>query len=367
MLHESPDFWKIDIPDSLTEGDVATSLRQHLDFMAANESMWPADSLRAARMATRHVLMSLYGIGVPQTGASLRQQRETITAEERTARERTVAENTRETAREARESVERAGERVRTEAAELTREGRRAGRFESRLLNTVALPDGITAREGLPSDEAIHDVFAHAVVAAMTAGKLDDLKDQFVEGDRNRLGDDSAPGQRTEAGDLDDARKNLDQTIADFRKAWEAKYKDVFDMSEEDDIFAGYLAISEGEIGDPAAITHWPVAVTSDAPAAKIEGDEKQRNLDKGRNVAIVVLPAMGQVPEMTISMLHEAPDFWKIDIPNNMTESKLRQNLNAHIREFLNQQANWPADMDEARLHAAYHVFRAIYGLPTM
>ena len=64
--------------------------------------------------------------------------------------------------------------------------------------------------------------------------------------------------------------------------------------------------------------------------------------------------------------MLSEAPDLWKIDVPNTLTAEKLKANVLAHLTAANEMKDQWPADVNQAsaslgRLtvsnHAAIHI----------
>jgi hypothetical protein len=89
------------------------------------------------------------------------------------------------------------------------------------------------------------------------------------------------------------------------------------------------------------------------------------RNLDKGRNVAVVSFPESHGMPELYVSLIHEMPDNWKIDVPDNVDGQKLNDNLCNHLTMFAQHKDQWPTDVNEAYRMAAHHVMMAIYDMP--
>jgi hypothetical protein len=62
MIHELPDQWRFDIPNSRTGDQIYNDLLNHLNFIAIHSSHWPSDEADAYRMVTHRVLLALYGV-----------------------------------------------------------------------------------------------------------------------------------------------------------------------------------------------------------------------------------------------------------------------------------------------------------------
>jgi hypothetical protein len=104
------------------------------------------------------------------------------------------------------------------------------------------------------------------------------------------------------------------------------------------------------------------------APAVGAPGNKPgDRNLEKGRNVAVVYIPRGHGAPELTASLIHELPDSWKIDVPDNVDGQKLLANINAHLTEFAKMKDKWPTDVNDAYRAATHHVLAAVYDIPAM
>jgi hypothetical protein len=91
----------------------------------------------------------------------------------------------------------------------------------------------------------------------------------------------------------------------------------------------------------------------------------KDRNLDKGRNVAIVNFPASHGAQMLTVSMIHELPDNWKIDVPDNVDGQVLYDNLLTHLTAVGDMKDKWPDDVNEGYRMVSHHVLMAVYGIP--
>jgi len=59
MIHEMPDSWKINAPDTLTAAKLRQNLLDHLTAIGDKSDQWPADENTAARLVTRQVLMAV--------------------------------------------------------------------------------------------------------------------------------------------------------------------------------------------------------------------------------------------------------------------------------------------------------------------
>jgi len=59
MIHELPDSWKINVPDTLTAAKLRQNLLDHLTAFGDGSANWPADEGSATLEATRHVLMAV--------------------------------------------------------------------------------------------------------------------------------------------------------------------------------------------------------------------------------------------------------------------------------------------------------------------
>ena len=199
-----------------------------------------------------------------------------------------------------------------------------------------------------PDAEGIRDVLAQVTEAALTKGGLDDIAERFVDADRNRLG---------QGGGLDNAA-DLDARIDQFRKDWQAKYNQEFDIKDEEAAFPEQsFAIAQGEIGKNAA-TGTTGADRPDSAAADANTN------DPGRNIATVQVAAGQGGAALTVPMVHEAPDRWKVNVPDTLTADKLKQNLLAHLNAAGNP-AQWPADVNQAYAQVSRHVLMAVLDKP--
>jgi hypothetical protein len=234
----------------------------------------------------------------------------------------------------------------------------------------LALPAGATQSKELANAASLSGPIVGATNQALDKNGLDDMTGYFVDQDRDRL----------KGIDKIDATA-LNGRIDQVAKAWKDKYGDTFDADERD--FTANQAV-EGEIADPAQFVQaWPAPVVTKAagdqataaaagaaadaqPAANRQLDrdtEKNGNIEKGRNVAIVRLPAEGGLPAMDVSLIREAGG-WKIDIPNNRTAQQIHDDVQKHLSMVGDMSAQWPGDQTQARRTVARHVLMGIYGI---
>jgi hypothetical protein len=222
---------------------------------------------------------------------------------------------------------------------------------------------------GAPDAEGIRDVVAQVTEAALTKGGLDDMVERFVDADRNRLGQNNA---------LDTAKDDptLTGRIDQFRKDWKAKYGKDFNIKDEEAALpASTFMIAQGEIPRGAAGASVDVNRQSDG-SVKVDVDNRSgvdqpgsnaadtnRN-DPGRNIAMVRVASSHGLPDLQVPMIHEAPDRWKIDVPESLTADKLRQNVLDHLT-MADNPAQWPDDVNQAYAQVAHHVLMAVLDKP--
>jgi hypothetical protein len=255
---------------------------------------------------------------------------------------------------------------------------------EKSVGQTADLPAGIQ-KATKDDSEDIRSSLANVSEAVMSKS-LHKVRNYLVDADRNRL------------KDLKDDDATLAGRIEQIRKDWKAKYGKDFDIEHKVAFGQDFknFTIVQGEIANPALLSNWPVDNKSKAGASLKVGDTKvegslnaggsganatatgardetnkpgnkpgDRNLEKGRNVAIVTFPESHGAPELTASMIHELPDQWRFDIPDTIDSQKFYQNLLAHMTEFGEMKDQWPQDVNEASRMFTHHVLEALYDLP--
>lgn len=222
----------------------------------------------------------------------------------------------------------------------------------------LRLPDGVKAVDNSKADD-MRQIVAQVTQAAITKGGFDDLVERFVDQDRNRVG---------EYAESD--FKDLDGRIEQLQRAWQQKYHQEFDMDAAK-VLASAQAV-EGEITDPVALLrNWPVNVTTEAAQAKANPDEPANtentedngNIEKGRGIGVLRLPADSMLPMLDISLIDEAGG-WKIDLPNSRTGKQIHDDLLTHLTYLGEHADQWPSNVEDAYRMFAHHVMMAVYGV---
>lgn len=232
-----------------------------------------------------------------------------------------------------------------------------------------AFPPGVKLDDDPEEErEGLFDTLADATEAALTKDGFDDFVERLVDQDRNRIGADEFTERKF---------ADLNAKAEVIRTAWEAKYGDDVDVEEE--AFAKLQAIV-GEIDEPRALANaWPVPAVTDpsgapggeeavpAAAQQTAGNEDpdlDSNIEKGREVAIAIIPASHGLPALNVSMIREVPG-WRVDVPNRLSGQQLHDSLLKHLTHVAELPARqWPADENEAALLIAHHVLLGAYGV---
>lgn len=163
----------------------------------------------------------------------------------------------------------------------------------------------------------------------------------------------------------------LNQIIDRIQNQWQSKYGQSFDVSDKNLIFNDQFPIAQGEVSDPntAAASAWPEPATTDqavqAGASSQQQQCNQKELTQGRAVAVISFPAGEGVPNMKVSLIHQALTGWYVDVPADRTGEQLYNDLTSHLNYIASHQDQWPADVNEGYRMVARHVAAALYGVP--
>lgn len=170
----------------------------------------------------------------------------------------------------------------------------------------------------------------------------------------------------------------LDSLVDKIHQQWKAKYGKDFDLDEKKVVFDDRYQIVQGEVSDPAvALTNWPIAASpAEAVTAgekkQIPGDaksqkkeERAEKLTRGRNVAIVRFPAAWGMGELNVSMIHELPTFYRVDIPNDRGGEQIYNDLVTQLTWLGEHADQWPADINDGYRLFAQRAVAAAYGAP--
>jgi len=70
LIHEMPDMWKIDVPDSVNGAMLYENLLKHLTKANEMKDTWPSDENDAYRAISHHVLMAIMNVDEDVKGAT---------------------------------------------------------------------------------------------------------------------------------------------------------------------------------------------------------------------------------------------------------------------------------------------------------
>jgi hypothetical protein len=160
------------------------------------------------------------------------------------------------------------------------------------------------------------------VMTSATTRNLDRDVSYLAKADRDRLGEYAA--QNADA---------LKDKIATFRENWKAKYTTDFSF--------------DSAKSGPAVFNY------------KIVPGESQK-------YARVTIPSSQNLPEVKLDLVNEGiiTNAWRLDVPDTLSGSKLRDGLASALDTLNRDHASWPADKDSAYRLVAHHVLAAMNGV---
>jgi len=240
-------------------------------------------------------------------------------------------------------------------------------------LKPLALPQGAAAKE-LKEQGDVRNAFKAVTEVAWSNDAFDNVVNRLVDADRDRI---------NKFKDTKPDLKPLRDRVANFSSQFQQKYGKGVKLDEKF-VFGdkGWVAIQQGEVADAAAIIgHWPVSPTAatlsqtasgktpGAPAADTAQQSRDAgksgggatNLEKGRNIAVARYPASHGMPALDVSLIHENPDKWVFDIPDNIDGKKLFENLVHHL-DSMGDPKSWPDNPNDAYRMVGHHILMAIY-----
>ena len=191
-----------------------------------------------------------------------------------------------------------------------------------------------------PDSEAIRDTLASATEAAITEDGFDDFVERLVDADRNRIG-------KFDGGN----ESALDAAARRVRDTWKNKFGEDLDIENEDAMYSSF-PIVQGVIntGLEPGVKSMP---------ANSSGDY---NVEPGRDIAVVTLPAGHGLSETTLVMIDEAFG-WKIDVPNTVGGRNVHANLIQRLNAVADAADKWPANRQAAARYLTHQVMLAAVG----
>ena len=212
---------------------------------------------------------------------------------------------------------------VRDAGAKVGDAARDAGNAAGNAVENMTDGDGTIAPRGdaaAPDAEGIRDVLAQVAEAALTKDGLEDVVERFPDPDRNRIKDNKNSAE-------------LNGIIDQFRKDWNAKYSEDFDIKDEEAAYpASTFAIVQSENAD-------------------------------GRNTATVTIAESHGMPAVTVPMVHEAPDMWRVDVPDTLDTMGLAKAVQDTLSKLDQGKDTWPTDKNEAYAAVTHALLAALQG----
>jgi len=240
-------------------------------------------------------------------------------------------------------------------------------RDKTPVADAPSLPPGFTAKD-VKADSEVRSGLAKLTDRALSKGDFNSMLAELAPQDKVRAREFKGVDQ-----------KRLDGRIEQIRKAFRDKYGKDFSLNDTKAVYGTYVVV-QGEVSDPAmAMANWPMNPIAgramEAGARErvgnnadkgIKKEAKAQDLTKGRDVAVVHIPAASHnMGAMNVSMVHEAPTFYRVDVPNDRTGEQIYNDLFTHLTYLGDRASEWPANIDDAYRMFTHHVVAALYGLP--
>jgi len=219
------------------------------------------------------------------------------------------------------------------------------------------LPAGIKSKE----NDDLGDVRGSLITIVnrtMTKDGLDGAVSYLANQDRDRI---------NKQLDDDKYEGKLNAQVEQIRALFKAKYGEDFEL--RNGALDTATAIQQGEVTDAAtARAHWPVPVKADGAMDKKASDSRvvanndDPKFENGRDIAVVRFAGMKDKDALHLSMQHELPDYWVLDVANDVTASGIVASQTACLKEVIDMHADWPATKEEAYRAISYKILHGFY-----
>ena len=67
----------------------------------------------------------------------------------------------------------------------------------------------------------------------------------------------------------------------------------------------------------------------------------------------------------LSVPLIHELPNQWRIDAPDTIDAAKLKSNVMAHLQAALAMKDQWPENVNDAYAAITHHVLEAVMDQP--
>jgi hypothetical protein len=231
----------------------------------------------------------------------------------------------------------------------------------SHALQSPRLPDGFVAKDE-DAAAGVNTTLVQLTQRALTKDSYNSFFGGFLADLASR---DKASAREFKGVD----QKHLNDLIGQLQTEWRAKYNQDFGITNTDLAFYSQYPIVQGEVSDAsAAANSWSAVATADqAVVAGVNSVQQQRNtkeLTKGRAVAIIRIPGGEGLPDLNVSMLHQALSGWYVDLPADRSGEQIYNDLSAHLTYITTHQDKWPDSINGGYQMVARSVVGALYGV---
>jgi len=184
-----------------------------------------------------------------------------------------------------------------------------------------------TAGANMPGDQIgtgdltlIYTALGGTAGDALTKKDFDAVVNRLVKADRDRIGDVK-----------DQKFAELDGRIDQLNKDWKAKYGHDINFDNKD-------------------FENW------------VQVQKAGQNADK--TMANAMIPASHGLPALTVPLVKDAV-AWKIDLPDDVSGTQLKNNLQTHLTMVGQMKDQWPANELDAKHAVVHHVMMALLNKP--
>jgi hypothetical protein len=235
---------------------------------------------------------------------------------------------------------------------------------------------------GISEGEAnnIRGTISTATEAALTQGELGSMAQRFTSSDEARF---------TDVFDREDAE--LDRLVQQLRDAFETRYGQDFSIDDREAVYpVAQVPIQAGLTQEAMLAGHRDQQDMQQDRQPGLQQDQQvgqqQRDVQADRrdgvgerlrpagverddraaqdeNVATVIFLQTETLPEVHVPLVNEGTvfDAWRIDVPTHVDADTIRTNLHSNFSKALEQQAQWPADINQAYRMATHLVMMSV------
>jgi hypothetical protein len=213
----------------------------------------------------------------------------------------------------------------------------------------------------------IQGTISTATEAAMTRGQLRSVAQRLTTSDEARLSE-----------FVDKDHPQLDALIDRLNQAWQARYDQSFSVGDRAAVYPAQIVRIQAGLTDQALAIRERGDDRAGEAGARIEGqigddtgvraeirrDDAQPAGARQSNLATVIFPAAGDLPEVHVPLVNEGgllTDTWRIDIPLHVDGQTIHDNLVRSMNKALERQEEWPQDVNEGYRMATHVVMLAL------